>query len=333
MECIQDLSVIDAVDMSLSFVELGLDSLGLAEIARKLSSKTHRSLSVAKLFEHLTIEKLVRYLFEDSADITGDGGPSWPQPSLTANLPDSECAVRGVAMEYPRGIEDMQALQDFLSAGGDGVHEVPAERWDVEAYFADEVSPGRMYTRHGAFLGRDPYTFDEAYFGLNPRVVKVMDPQQRLSLETAAQAKHNSRPVSDTHDTGVFMGVMTRDFADELCKYQAQSRANSWKLCMLLSIRILALRGASRHVRWDRQLLQRVGWKDCGPNGLSRSEHGDRHCLLILLGCCRLGNSEHVQEPVHYCPCGGREPDAGSRCFHQLLPGKDALSFWAVPQL
>ena len=102
----------------------------------------------------------------------------------------------------------------MLRNGRDAVTEVPAERWDVEAYYdADPDAPGRMNTRWGAFLGNVD-RFDAGFFGIAPREAAVMDPQQRLLLEVSWEALEHAGQAPDRLErspTGVYFGVTGSD--------------------------------------------------------------------------------------------------------------------------
>ena len=93
--------------------------------------------------------------------------------------------------------------------------EIPASRWDRDAYFAaDPDEPGKMYTRFGAFLeGID--RFDPEFFGVSPREAEAMDPQQRLLLEVAWEALERAgQSPSRLAGTaaGVFLGIANGDY-------------------------------------------------------------------------------------------------------------------------
>ncbi|OEV26307.1 polyketide synthase, partial [Streptomyces nanshensis] len=96
-------------------------------------------------------------------------------------------------------------------AGRDAVTEIPARRWEPDRDFHPERgTPGASYSRWGAFLdGAD--LFDPLFFDISPREAALMDPQERLFLQTAWHAVEEAgyraadlarRPV------GVFAGVM-----------------------------------------------------------------------------------------------------------------------------
>ena len=77
---------------------------------------------------------------------------AWRRPSGCASEP---IAIVGLGCRFPGGARDPEAFWRLLRDGVDAVTEVPAERWDIEAYYdPDPDAAGKMYTRHGAFLSR-----------------------------------------------------------------------------------------------------------------------------------------------------------------------------------
>ncbi|MFB9547797.1 beta-ketoacyl [acyl carrier protein] synthase domain-containing protein, partial [Micromonospora sagamiensis] len=125
-------------------------------------------------------------------------------------------AVVGVGCRFPGGVDSPAEFWDVLSQGVDAVGEVPADRWDVAAFFdADPDAPGKMYTRAGHFLaGVD--AFDAGFFGVSPREAVSLDPQQRLLLEVAWAALEDAGQVPTRlagSRTGVFVGIGTDDYS------------------------------------------------------------------------------------------------------------------------
>ena len=125
-----------------------------------------------------------------------------------------EIAIVGIGCRFPGGIRGPREFWEFLLRKGDGIVEVPADRWSLERYYdPDPDAPGRMYTRHGGFLV-DPYwDFDPEYFGISPREASIMDPQQRLLLEVAVEALDDAglAPRVGGAQVGVYVGGFTSD--------------------------------------------------------------------------------------------------------------------------
>lgn len=123
-------------------------------------------------------------------------------------------AVIGMACRLPGGANDPQAFWELLRDGRDAIGDVPAERWDIEAWFdADPDAPGRMAVRNGGFLD-DVSGFDNAFFGISPREALTMDPQQRLLLECCWHALEDAALSPDRlagSATGVFVGICNSD--------------------------------------------------------------------------------------------------------------------------
>ncbi len=123
-------------------------------------------------------------------------------------------AVIGMACRFPGGANDPEAFWALLRDGRDAIGEVPAERWDVEAWFdADPDAPGRMAVRHGGFLD-DVAGFDNTFFGIAPREALTMDPQQRLLLQACWHALEDAGLSPERlagSAAGVFVGICNSD--------------------------------------------------------------------------------------------------------------------------
>ena len=142
---------------------------------------------------------------------------------LTARLAIAEksstepIAVVGIGCRLPGGVGSAEDFWTLLSDGASGVVEVPADRWDADAYYsADHTVPGTICNRVGGFLTSwKPDEFDAEFFNISPREAAGIDPQQRLLLEVAWEALENAginpHSIRGTQ-TGVFIGLTTNDY-------------------------------------------------------------------------------------------------------------------------
>jgi acyl transferase domain-containing protein/acyl carrier protein len=124
-------------------------------------------------------------------------------------------AVIGMGCRLPGGVTSPEEYWSLLSQGRDAITEIPADRWDVDAYYdPDPDAPGKIATRWGGFIDHID-RFDAEFFGIAPREAINMDPQQRLVLEVAWEALERAGVAPDSLDksrTGVFLGICNSDY-------------------------------------------------------------------------------------------------------------------------
>ncbi len=118
--------------------------------------------------------------------------------------------IVGVAGRYPQA-EDLDAFWHNLAHGRDCIEEVPSQRWSLARHFhADKHSRGQSYSKWGGFL-RDIDRFDAEFFGVTPRDAALLDPQERLFLQTAWHAFEDAGMPTGRlsgQPVGVYVGVM-----------------------------------------------------------------------------------------------------------------------------
>ncbi len=125
-------------------------------------------------------------------------------------------AIIGMGCRLPGGANSPEEYWRLLADGLDAISVVPAERWDVDRYYDENMDAvGKAYVREGGFLNCSPFDFDPRFFGITPKEAKALDPHQRLLLELAWEALENAgiNPASLTGSrTGVFVGMSGSDY-------------------------------------------------------------------------------------------------------------------------
>ena len=124
-------------------------------------------------------------------------------------------AVVGIGCRLPGNVSGPESFWQLLVDGRDAVGEVPADRWDGDAFYdPDPQAPGRMTTKWGGFVD-DVAGFDADFFGITPREAVAMDPQQRILLEVAWEALEHAGVAPDSLNgsrTAAIMGVSAWDY-------------------------------------------------------------------------------------------------------------------------
>ena len=244
------LDVGTAVGLRERFIDLGLESLRAVEVRDVLEKKLLCKLNSTLLFDYPTVESLAEYLVRevlglesptvgeanleesevDSNNQAAEGGAyaglseeqlrlllsrverKLQQRERQAQMP---IAVVGMACRLPVGIATPDQFWEFLKRQGDGITEVPKDRWDAEELYDPEPGvPGKVCTRSAGFI-TDIDKFDADLFGISPREAEQIDPQQRLLLEVSREALEDAGvPVGELHGsrTGVFVGMRGSEY-------------------------------------------------------------------------------------------------------------------------
>ncbi|MEH2171990.1 type I polyketide synthase [Nostoc sp.] len=125
-------------------------------------------------------------------------------------------AIVGIGCRFPGGVQSPASFWNLLQNGRDAITEIPSDRWNVNKFYhPDPVEPGKIYSRWGGFLDQIDQ-FDAKFFGISGAEAARIDPQQRLLLETTWEALEDAGLVLEHlagSDTGVFIGVLNRDYS------------------------------------------------------------------------------------------------------------------------
>jgi acyl transferase domain-containing protein/tryptophanase/acyl carrier protein len=132
-------------------------------------------------------------------------------------------AIVGIAGVMPQS-ENLAEFWDNLRNARNLVTEIPRDRWIWEDYDGNPIKEvNKSNSRWGGFM-KEVDKFDPLFFGITPREAEMMDPQQRIFIETVCSAIEDSgHKVSDLSGTktGLFVGVSAKDYIDVLAESQS----------------------------------------------------------------------------------------------------------------
>src|SRR5262249_35371320 len=141
------------------------------------------------------------------------GGPSAVQrPASYAPI-----AIIGASGIFPKS-PDLRAFWGNLRTERNLISEIPKERIDWSQCGVDLQTEA---TPKWAGLIEDVDKFDAPFFNISPREAELMDPQQRLFLETVWHAIEDAgyKPSSLSGSrTGLFVGLVSSDYLFEILR-------------------------------------------------------------------------------------------------------------------
>ncbi|QGH56385.1 SDR family NAD(P)-dependent oxidoreductase [Bacillus velezensis] len=227
----------DKIDAEEALEKYGLDSVMIINMTNELE-KHFGALSKTLLFEYQTAEELSQYFVEEHRDTLlhklrlGENGSSTPSQKKkdheqTAEVNgkqkiqmknqvqqekyhDNDIAIIGISGRYPMA-NDLDTLWENLLNGKDCITEIPEDRWDSGLHYqpaaGDEV---KNQSKWGGFID-DVYHFDPLFFNISPAEAELIDPQERLFLETVWHTIEDAgyaKKTLERKNVGVFAGVM-----------------------------------------------------------------------------------------------------------------------------
>nr|WP_255298241.1 SDR family NAD(P)-dependent oxidoreductase [Brevibacillus dissolubilis] len=153
-----------------------------------------------------------------------------PQTRDTADTTQpTDIAIIGLSGRYP-GAANIHEFWKNLRDGKDCITEIPQDRWDHSLYYDKQKdTPGKTYAKWGGFLDGVTH-FDPLFFNISPREAELMDPQERLFLQSVYEAIEDAgytrealaayRSSGMEGNVGVYVGVMYEEY--QLYGAQAQ---------------------------------------------------------------------------------------------------------------
>jgi 3-oxoacyl-(acyl-carrier-protein) synthase/acyl carrier protein len=233
------------IGLDQGYYELGLTSALLLELVGTIERTLRLELPPTLLFEYTTVAALADHLAgvrqnvivpAEPADARRADVPHEPiesSASTSSREPGSGrhdahspvdrndadgIAIIGMAGRFPQA-QDVRQYWENLRHQTDCVTEVPVSRWDHREYSPGASGPrAASRGKWGGFIdGVDE--FDALFFNIAPRDAELMDPQQRLFLETVwtllEDAGYTRKRLRERFggSVGVYVGTMYQEYA------------------------------------------------------------------------------------------------------------------------
>jgi polyketide synthase PksN len=241
-----DILSIDIQDISINedISEYGFDSINFTELANRINDTFQIEITPVIFYEYPSLEALSEKLLKDftsriSSILGEDHTTSQPEDlhittdAITQSTevnhrfqnysiddtPEKvfeqiSIAIIGMSGVMPQS-RDLNTFWKHLEAGDDLISEVPSDRWDWKAYYGDpDLDGNKTRCKWGGFMPNVDQ-FDCLFFGISPREAELMDPQQRLFMQTVwktiEDAGYRASDLSGSK-TGLFVAVSSNDY-------------------------------------------------------------------------------------------------------------------------
>ncbi|MCY4582828.1 MAG: SDR family NAD(P)-dependent oxidoreductase, partial [Chloroflexi bacterium] len=213
---------------SVEFSELGMDSLMAVELRNRLNRAFAGEYVVPNtvVFDYPSVTGLARHLAGELGEPAEAALPERraPESQRSSDVKDG-IAIVGMACRFP-GAEDLSAFWRLLVAGETAVADGREGPGEWHGAVGDPAARDNAFLR-GAYI-KDIDLFDSRFFRIAPIEARMMDPQQRMMLETSWQALEDAGIDPDRlrgSRTGVYAGVGGSEYRDLIA---ASGRSNSY---------------------------------------------------------------------------------------------------------
>ncbi|KFF06344.1 SDR family NAD(P)-dependent oxidoreductase [Flavobacterium reichenbachii] len=204
--------------------EYGFDSVTLVQFSNAINQFYELELVPTIFYNYPTVDLLTSFLIRQFGDdlvrnniqtqevfstkksleeekIDNTNHTNFKEVSTNENI---QVAVIGMSARFP-GSSTIDEFWKNLTENKDLISKIPSSRW--------KVAEGDI--QWGGFIeGIDE--FDPLFFNISPAEAELMDPQQRITLETVFRALEDAGIQSNKikgSDTGVFIGSSSSDYA------------------------------------------------------------------------------------------------------------------------
>lgn len=222
---------IDDLNIETDLTAYGYSSISFTELSTLINEKFAISTTPAIFFDATCIKELCELLIEDYPDVfmanienvldidQRDASDEMDEAVLSTRF-DDPIAIIGYHARLP-GAESADEYWDNLQSGIHSISEIPAMRWRWQDVYGDPQEGDFTRSKWGGFIS-DIDKFDARFFGISPREAELMDPQQRIFLQSVYHAMEHSgysKQSFSEQKTGLYVGVSLFEYGKLLQQY------------------------------------------------------------------------------------------------------------------
>ena len=197
----------------------GVTSTLAVQLVGALEASLGAELPGTLVFDYPTLPELTEYMYSlEGLTVVPVRGPDLAIAVADTVLLTAPCLITGSSHLVPGGNLRWRQANDRILV-------VPLERWDID--IAPSDNPAELNLQFGSFI-KDVASFDPPAYGISPAEALLMDPQQRLILDSFAEAlaAHSECGWSRPKETGVYVGLSQLDYAR--IAYETGSALNTY---------------------------------------------------------------------------------------------------------
>lgn len=196
--------MIDKIGLDDNFFELGGNSLLAQKVISEINKKINHQIPIAKLYQFPTIAGLQSFLNGHSKNKINNPAKRKRAGAI------GDIAIIGMECNFP-GTTTIEKFWEVLINGEETITFFKDE--DIDPAIPSGIKNDPMYVKARGVL-KDVDLFDTDFFGINPKLAELMDPQHKVFLETARNLLEKTGYLPELNDsvTGVFGGCNTNTY-------------------------------------------------------------------------------------------------------------------------
>ena len=222
----------DKVGVDDNFFELGGNSLLAQKAISEIKHQFGYILPITKLYQFPTIAGMATYINSHQFPNQSKRLESFNKQHKPSSSQNNDIAVIAMSGRFP-GADSIEELWEVLKNGEETI--TFFDEGSLDPFIPKSLKKDPMYVKARGIV-RQADQFEPEFFGINPKLAELMDPQQRIFMEICWEALEDAGyfPQNGHSDIGVFAGSYNntyylnnvqhnKDLVDRIGEFQVMS--------------------------------------------------------------------------------------------------------------